>query len=791
MMIELSARFALARRFTAGLLGFALAVPLMTAQIQPPPAPAAQPQAAGQTPAQTAPPQQAPQSPGVAPPPSGQRSQVRGLQFGGFTLQNASLAEVVDSLARQLKLNYILPPKFSGSVTLNTFGDMREIDPKNLLDLILRINGFGMVEAGGIYRIVPLQDVSHQPIPPETKSKNIDADESLMLNLVFLKYITADELAKVLAQFIGEGGQLVTYAPANLLFILDSRRNMRRTMELVSLFDDNSLAKQRVKLYEVKNGRPTDLAHELEGIFKGISMTDKLTTIRFVPVDRINTLIAVAPNPGVFETVDKWLDKLDVAGEVTAGAIDNFVYRVKYGEAEFLSMAIYSLYTGQPMFGGGGYGGYGGGGGFGGSSFGGSSFGGGGFGGGGFGGGYGGGFGGGGFGGGGGISGGAINYPAAGAGGTYGAGNNSLAMGSAFSGGGAGGTNQTGAVGALQGGNLAGGVGQTGAFLAEGAAGSGVKVPHIIANPLDNTLLIQATPAEYKSILKLLTQIDVPPRQVLIDAKIYEVDVSDVYGGSLTACVQLLASATNCLGGATPPTNANGSPINGLISAALTGTGATATLATVVDTSRQLLAALQLTDTYSKGKSISTPSVIATDSIPASINVGSSVPSISGQAVATGVQQGGSTGFYQNIQQVDTGVQLQVMARVTPAGVVTMIINQKISAVIGPTGTLTPSFSNRNITTQVTIQDGDTIALGGVIQEAVTEGSGGIPGLSRIPYVGSLFGQQSKGHQRTELIVFLTPHVLYDTNMTVDAADELRGRMKLLQKIMRNDKDQQ
>jgi general secretion pathway protein D len=253
----------------------------------------------------------------------------------------------------------------------------------------------------------------------------------------------------------------------------------------------------------------------------------------------------------------------------------------------------------------------------------------------------------------------------------------------------------------------------------------------------------------------------------------------------------LLASATNCLGGATPPTNSNGSPINGLISAALTGTGIGATMATVVDTSRQLLAALQLTDTYSKGKSISTPSVIATDSIPATINVGSSVPSISGQAVATGVQQGGSTGFYQNIQQVDTGVQLQVMARVTPAGVVTMIINQKISAVLGSTSTLTPSFSNRNITTQVTIQDGDTIALGGVIQEAVTEGSGGIPGLSRIPYVGALFGTQSKGHQRTELIVFLTPHVLYDTNMTVEAADELRGRMKLLQKIMRNDKDQQ
>ncbi len=369
-MIESSARFPL----VAGLVALTLAVPVLTAQVQAPTTPAPAPQTSPAQPAS----QQPPARTGAAP----QRARVANLQFGGFTLQNASLAEVVDSLARQLKLNYILPPKFSGSVTLNTFGDMREIDPKNLLELILKINGYGMVEAGGIYRIVALQDVSHQPIRPETKTKDIEADESLMLNLIFLKYITADELAKVLAQFIGEGGQLVTYTPANLIFILDSRRNMRRTMELVSLFDDNSLANQRVKLYEVKNGRPTDLAHELEGIFKGISMTDKLTTIRFVPVDRINTLIAVAPNPGVFETVDKWLDKLDVAGEVTAGAIDNFVYRVKYGQAEFLSMAIYSLYTGQPMFGGnGGYGG----GGFGGGS--------------GFGGGLGGGFGGGGYGG--------------------------------------------------------------------------------------------------------------------------------------------------------------------------------------------------------------------------------------------------------------------------------------------------------------------------------------------------------------------------------------------------------
>jgi general secretion pathway protein D len=226
------------------------------------------------------------------------------------------------------------------------------------------------------------------------------------------------------------------------------------------------------------------------------------------------------------------------------------------------------------------------------------------------------------------------------------------------------------------------------------------------------------------------------------------------------------------------------------LGATLSSSGVSASLSTLVGQSRQLLTAIQLTDAYSKGRSISTPSVIATDSIAADIQVGTSVPSISGQAVAAGVQQGGTTGFYQNIQQVDTGIELKVLARVTPAGVVTMYLNQSVSGVSGSTSTLTPSFQKRTVSTQVTIQDGDTVALGGAIQESDTFGSSGLPFLNRIPVLGALFGSQNRGHQRTELIVFLTPHVLYDTNMTVEATEELRGRMRILQKLIQHDKDQ-
>ncbi len=133
-----------------------------------------------------------------------------------------------------------------------------------------------------------------------------------MLNLVFLKYVTVEELVKVLNEFQGDNALIRFYAPANLLFILDSRRNMRRLMELIALFDSDTFANQRVRLFEVKNARPSDLVKELDNILKSISLDSKNSPVKFLPVDRINTLIAVAPNPGVFDTVEEWLRKLDV-----------------------------------------------------------------------------------------------------------------------------------------------------------------------------------------------------------------------------------------------------------------------------------------------------------------------------------------------------------------------------------------------------------------------------------------------------------------------------------------------
>src|SRR5580700_4337114 len=170
---------------------------------QPPAAPPQQPPpAAAQTPA--TPPAAAPQTPPAqtpaAPQPTAPQTPAPQVQIGA-SMQNASLTEVIDQLARLLHISYIMDPTIAkGSVTLNTYGDARSLDARNLLDQILRINGLGMVEAGGIYRIVPLKEIARQPLhlQREVNGQAIPEDDQPMLNVVFLKYVAVDELAKVL-----------------------------------------------------------------------------------------------------------------------------------------------------------------------------------------------------------------------------------------------------------------------------------------------------------------------------------------------------------------------------------------------------------------------------------------------------------------------------------------------------------------------------------------------------------------------------------------------------------------
>jgi general secretion pathway protein D len=280
---------------------------------------------------------------------------------------------------------------------------------------------------------------------------------------------------------------------------------------------------------------------------------------------------------------------------------------------------------------------------------------------------------------------------------------------------------------------------------------------------LNNTLLIQATQQEYESMEQLIRDLDIPPRQVLIEAKIYSIDLSHAFSSNIQATLQQLTGSTSH------------SFIGSLV-----GDTTNLQAATLVGKSRELLGVVQLMESENRTKVLSAPSVIATDSIPANINVGTTVPTLQG-SIASGIGGGSVANAVGN---ASTGVTLGITARVTPSGIVTMIISQQVS---DPTPTTTssiqsPSFATKSIQTQVTVQDGDTIAIGGMIGESTITTNQGIPVLHRIPFLGAAFGSRSYSKERTELIIFLTPHVIFDSNQMLDATEELKDQVKALRR---------
>ena len=453
-----------------------------------------------------------------------------------FLMDNVPLTEMIEALAKQLHMKYILDPRVKGSVTIHTYGEVKPVELMPLFQTILRVNGMAMVQVGDLWRILPAASVSNLPMEPMqvTDGKTLPDDERMILNLVFLKYTTAKEMDSLLAPFMGEHATHSSYDPANLLFIEDNARSMKRTMELVAMFDSEIFVDKRVRSYEIVNGRPSELVKELDQVMKAYSVTEK-SGVHFIAIDRINTLLAVAPNPGVFDEVKKWIDKLDVKAKITTGTTSLWVYQLKYQRAEIVALAIEALYTGNTAAliqmsqmmnassyaqgignNGTGYGGGGGGGGGGGMGM--SSY---------------------------GTGYGMGSYGMSGYGGGYGSsgyGMNGNTYGNGYAGG-AQGLAASGGFQAPAGIAPTGGNDGTGMYLGAqlGAAASAQRMPHVVPNPFNNTLLVQGTEVEYEQIANLLRQLDVAPRQVLIDIKIYEVDLDNEFAAGVSSTCRIKA----------------------------------------------------------------------------------------------------------------------------------------------------------------------------------------------------------------------------------------------------------
>jgi general secretion pathway protein D len=269
---------------------------------------------------------------------------------------------------------------------------------------------------------------------------------------------------------------------------------------------------------------------------------------------------------------------------------------------------------------------------------------------------------------------------------------------------------------------------------------TGVRVE---ADEAHNALLISANAKDYELIREVLAGIDVPPLQVLIEVTVAEVDLNDnlnygveyfINSGKTSSLLTTAASAA--IAAATP--------------------GFSLSWVTGNFTPRAIL---NLLSDVTQTKVISTPRLLVLSNETARLQVGDVVPIITQSAASTITS---NPQVLNNITYKETGVVLEVTPRVNAGGYVTMDVNQSVSTVVNTTTSQidSPTFQQRRLNSTISVKSGETILLGGLIQQNDNRESQGIPILHDIPGIGPLFGTHTNGAGRTELIMLLTPHVI-------------------------------
>ncbi|MDC0573966.1 type II secretion system secretin GspD [Luminiphilus sp.] len=285
----------------------------------------------------------------------------------------------------------------------------------------------------------------------------------------------------------------------------------------------------------------------------------------------------------------------------------------------------------------------------------------------------------------------------------------------------------------------------------------------VVADEYNNSLLVLATPYEYERIEKSLIKLDVVATQVLIEASIIEVTLTDdlEYG--------LEWAFNNNLGGG--DTGSGLLDLGGGLGAQVPGFSYS-----VSDSASAVKAVVNALAKKSLINVISTPSVMVLDNHTASIHVGDQQPIRSASTVTTGGN------VQQSIQYKDTGVKLSVTPSVNDGRLVTLQIDQSITdvgSVDAATGQR--SFLERNVSSTVAVRSGESVVLGGLIRDNESKGRSGVPILMDIPVLGSLFSTTSQDNSRTELLIFISPRVVEGENELRDLNLEMRRRMKGLE----------
>jgi general secretion pathway protein D len=637
------------------------------------------------------------------------------LNFPGVDVHEAAKAILGDILG----LNYAVDPSVSGAVTVVTANPVRKSDVFPILEDSLKAANLGLVRRGAVYTIVPLAEAKRQPqlVGPQDPGYGTEA--------ITLHYVGATELKKLLEPLVPENAISQIDPGRNLIVITGSAGERASIRALIQEFDVNWLHGMSFSIFVPKHTDSKLIIPQLDQLLNGDG-APTAGLVRLMSVDRLNGILAISAQPQYLQDVKRWVDMLDKEGE--EGARRLFVYRVQNGKASDLATVIVNAFgasqsanngaqqTTASKYNNG------------------------------------------------------LSRPAPvgtfqpQAGGTGGA------MGGAPSNTGGSGSSPFDHIGAGSSDSLGGSApavaGQT---LQLSVTGAPVT---LTSDDSSNAIVVYATASEYAIINDALRKLDTQPLQVMIEAAITEVTLTDQLqygvqwdfgqGGAGTVSIsQGQGSSTNATTGAT-----SGPGLNYLVSY-----GAT------------ISATLNALAGITKLEVLSAPRIVVLNNHTAALEVGQQVPITTGSAVST---ETSGAPIVNSVDYRDVGVILKVTPRVNDGGLVLLDISQEVSDVQSTSSSTidSPTINERKIASSIAVHDGQTVALGGLITTSHTDSSLGIPLLRHIPLLGStIFNSTDRENDRTELIVLLTPRVVRNEAEAKTVTEQLEEDLKSIQPL--------
>jgi len=631
---------------------------------------------------------------------------------GNITLnfENTNLREVVKViLGDLLDANYSIDPGVQGAVTLQTSEPLARKDLIPTLELLLRMNGAALVSQNGLYNVVPRDNAMRGMLSPQLGNSGQALPQGYSVRIVHLAFVAAEEMQKILEPFTSPGNIVRVDTVRNLLILAGSGPELAHLLETVRIFDVDWLEGMSVALFTPDFVDAETLSTELQAVFGEGGQSPLSGVIQFTTLERLNALLVITPRPQYLKKVAEWVERLDR----DSGGVGQrlFVYRVQNGRAADLATVLAEVFQRDGSE--------------------------------------------------------SVVRPP-----ELAPGLESLEIASPPRPTAEG---QEAVPGAAQGTAAATPAAFTPASL---VGGDGVIITEgseirIIADEINNALVILATSQQYKQVEAALRRLDVSPQQVLIEATIAEITLK----GDLKYGMEWFF--TNSLSG--------GKSGEALLDLSATGTGIGAVVPgfsySIIDKAGAVRAVLNALAEDSRLNVISSPSLMVLNNQTATIDVGDEVPVVTQQQQSV---VGTSSPIVNNIEYRNTGVLLTVTPRVNAGGMVVMDVEQEVSQVVEDstdTTTLTPTISKRSITTSVAVQSGQTVVLGGLIREQKVLSRSGIPGLYNLPIIGPLFGTTVDNQIRTELVVLITPRAVRNAADAAQVTDEFRNKMESLRPL--------